>query len=213
MHRMQIRQVGVMAPERWDRLLRTAAKEFAQAGYERASLNRIIGECGMSKSSFYHYVDSKEQLFEHVLRTYGPALIEALTLPNEAELGRDFWAEIDGIAARLLELSARDPIYGLIGRMCYLPDAPSGDATALGHGFALVLAWLQRAIEVGRRDGAVRDDLPAELQARALLAVVRVFDEWSLTQMPPDIETQQRLVKAQLAAIRRLIGSDESRLD
>ena len=68
---MEDRRVGVMAPDRWDRLLRAAADEFAQAGYEQASLNRIIRACGMSKSSFYHYVDSKEQLFERVLWASG----------------------------------------------------------------------------------------------------------------------------------------------
>jgi AcrR family transcriptional regulator len=209
MRNMQDRQVPVMPPERWDRLLRAAAKEFTQAGYERASLNRIIRECGLSKSSFYHYVDSKEQLFDHVLLAYGPALIEALKLPDDAALATDFWAELDGIVVRLLELSAQDSIYGLIGRMCYLPDAPSGGGTALGRGFALVLAWLEHAIDVGRASRAVRDDLPAELQARALLAVARVFDEWSLNHMPADSASQQRLLAVQLAALHRLIVLDQ----
>ena len=98
---MEDRRVGVMAPDRWDRLLRAAADEFAQAGYEQASLNRIIRACGMSKSSFYHYVASKEQLFERVLWAYGPALIDILELPSEEELARDFWGELDGIVDRL----------------------------------------------------------------------------------------------------------------
>ena len=55
----------------------------------------------MSKSSFYHYVASKEQLFERVLWAYGPALIEILELPSEEELARDFWGELDGIVDRL----------------------------------------------------------------------------------------------------------------
>ena len=33
------------------------------AGYERASLNRIVKSCGLSKSSFYHFVASKQELF------------------------------------------------------------------------------------------------------------------------------------------------------
>ena len=205
---MEDRRVGVMAQDRWDRLLRAAAQEFAQAGYERASLNRIIRACGMSKSSFYHYVASKEQLFERVLWSYGPALVEALELPSEDELSRDFWGELDGIVDRLTAAGTQDPVYTSIGRMCYLPGAPSGEETALGQGFARVLAWLHRAIQVGRRAGAVREDLPVELQAQVMLAVLRVFDEWSLTQMPADDEAQKRLIKAQLIAIHRLIGSN-----
>jgi AcrR family transcriptional regulator len=208
MRNMQDRQVGVMAPDRWDHLLRAAAEEFAQAGYQQASLNRIIRACGMSKSSFYHYVASKEQLFERVLWTYGPALVEALELPSEDELARDFWGELNGIVDRLTAAGTQDPIYTSIGRMCYLPGAPSGEETALGQGFAQVLAWLHRAIQVGRRAGVVRDDLPVELQAQVVLAVLRVLDEWGLTQMPADDEAQKRLIEAQLTAIHRLIGSD-----
>ncbi len=204
---MEDRRVGVMAPDRWDRLLRAAADEFAQAGYEQASLNRIIRACGLSKSSFYHYVASKEQLFERVLWAYGPTLIDILELPSEEELARDFWGELDGIVERLAAAGTQDPIYALIGRMCYLPGAPSGEKTALGQGFAKVLAWLHRAIQVGRQARAVRDDLPVELQAQVVLAVLRVFDEWSLTRMPAGGEAQQRLIEAQLAAIQRLIGT------
>lgn len=69
-----------------------------------------------------------------------------------------------------------------------------------------MLAWLHRVILLGRQTGAVRDDLPVELQAQVLLAVVRVFDEWSVTRTPADVEAEQRLIKAQLAAIRRVIG-------
>ena len=204
---MEDRRVGVMAPDRWDRLLRAAADEFAQAGYEQASLNRIIRACGLSKSSFYHYVASKEQLFERVLWAYGPTLIDILELPSEEELARDFWGELDGIVDRLAAAGTQDPIYALIGRMCYLPGAPSAEKTALGQGFAKVLAWLHRAIQVGRQARAVRDDLPVELQAQVVLAVLRVFDEWSLTRMPAGGEAQQRLIEAQLAAIQRLIGT------
>jgi AcrR family transcriptional regulator len=203
---MDDRRIGVMAPERWDRLLRAAAEEFAQAGYEQASLNRIIRACGMSKSSFYHYVASKEQLFDHVLSTYGPALVDALELPSEGQMASDFWGELDGIVDRLMAAGTRDPVYVQIGRMCYLPGAPSDATTALGQGLAKVQAWLHRVILVGRQTGAVRDDLPVELQAQVLLAVVRVFDEWSVTRRPADVEAEQRLIKAQLAAIRRLIG-------
>src|SRR5690554_4891137 len=97
------RQAGVMEPSRWDSLLRTAAHEFAEAGYERASLNRIISRCGMSKSSFYYYVDSKQQLFEAVLSEYGPALIELMAVPDPDDLAADFWGSVTGIVDRLMD--------------------------------------------------------------------------------------------------------------
>lgn len=196
-----------MEPSRWDWLLRTAAHEFAEAGYERASLNRIIRRCGMSKSSFYHFVDSKQQLFEAVLSQYGPALVELMALPDPEDLADDFWAGLTGIVDRLMAASSRDEIYLLLGRMWYLPGAPSGDATMLGRGLAAVDGWLKQALVVGRRAGAVRDDLPLELQAHLVTALVQVFDEWSLQHHGPGEVAAGHLAHAQLAALHRLIGT------
>jgi hypothetical protein len=82
---MSNRVVGVMAPERRRLLLETAAREFARAGYERASLNRIIRSCGMSKSSFYYYLGSKEALFDAVVTEGGAALVAAMDVPDPDE--------------------------------------------------------------------------------------------------------------------------------
>ena len=67
-----------MAPGRRRLLLETAAREFARAGYERASLNRIIHGCGMSKGSFHYYLASKEALFDAVVAEGGAVLVAAL---------------------------------------------------------------------------------------------------------------------------------------
>lgn len=58
---------GMMTPQRYRKLLAAAAGEFAAHGFEQASLNTVIRACGMSKSSFYHYFDSKKALFDRVV--------------------------------------------------------------------------------------------------------------------------------------------------
>ena len=47
---------------RRNRILGAAAHEFAERGYEAASVNRIITEAGISKGSLYYYFDDKEDL-------------------------------------------------------------------------------------------------------------------------------------------------------
>lgn len=49
-------------------ILDAAAAEFAEAGYERATLDRIGERVGLSKGSLYYYVDSKEQLLTDLLQ-------------------------------------------------------------------------------------------------------------------------------------------------
>jgi AcrR family transcriptional regulator len=52
-----------MDAERQKRLFESTAKEFAAHGFDGASLNLILEQSGMSKSSLYYYFDDKADLF------------------------------------------------------------------------------------------------------------------------------------------------------
>lgn len=49
-------------------ILEAAALEFAETGYERATLDRIGARVGLTKASLYYYVDGKEQLLAELLQ-------------------------------------------------------------------------------------------------------------------------------------------------
>lgn len=46
-----------------DGLIASAIDEFAGSGYEKASLNRILTQAGMSKGQFYHHFEGKQALY------------------------------------------------------------------------------------------------------------------------------------------------------
>ncbi len=48
-------------------ILEAAAAEFAETGYQRATLDRIGGRVGLTKASLYYYVAGKEQLLAQLL--------------------------------------------------------------------------------------------------------------------------------------------------
>jgi AcrR family transcriptional regulator len=205
---MTARDLSTMNPERRQALLETAAREFASAGYEGASLNRIIRACGMSTSSFYHYLDSKEALFDTVVREAATALRRDLAIPNPERLaGPDFWDQIARLGDRLLALSGERAWYVDFGRLFYLPDAPAGASREVQAILGQVTGWLREVLTVGRKEGAVRDDLPASLQTGLTLAVLSTLDRWALTALddldPGSIEDLSRL---QLDLIKRLLA-------
>src|SRR3954467_846977 len=73
------------APELKTAILSAARKELARAGYEGASLNRILEEAGLSKGAFYYYFDDKDDLVATVLLDmYRPAaeLLDEFTNPR-----------------------------------------------------------------------------------------------------------------------------------
>lgn len=197
-----------MPPKRYRRLLTAAAREFATAGFERASLNAIIRGCRMSKSSFYHYFASKEALFDAVVNEAATALAADLNAPDPATLaGPGFWEHIAGFVRHALAVSAREEWYTDFGKLFYLPDVSTEQSPALRRALAQVADWLARTLAAGRSCGAVRDDLPATLQAELVLAVLQAMDRWSLRHIHEFSEKAGRqLAMRQLDALRRLLS-------
>lgn len=201
-------KTGVMEPQRRQELLETAAREFARAGFRQASLNEIIRACKMSKSSFYHYFASKEALFDTVVDEATTALAGELAAPDPASLaGPDFWQRVDGLVARLLALSAKQPWYLDLGKLFHLADAPFAGSPALQRCMAAAATWLDAALAAGRASGAVRDDMPPALQGELAFAVLQAMDRWSLANADAlDHDGRRRLATQQIDALRRLLA-------
>lgn len=213
-----------MVGDRRRALLEAAAAEFARAGYEAASLNQILRASGFSKSSFYHYVDSKAELFTWTVDDLGSELARAADVPApESFSGAGFWDAVERLVLRLAALAESDGRFADVGRMFYLPGAPRTDGAGLARAESAIAGWLSAALAVGRASGAVRTDLPASLQDALTLAVLRAFDEWALqhaapastntastnTASPNTASTDMAaLARAQVAALRRLLAPD-----
>lgn len=56
-----------LAPEKQEKLLSAAVREFTERPYNEASINRIIREAGIPRGSFYMYFRDKEDLFHYLL--------------------------------------------------------------------------------------------------------------------------------------------------
>lgn len=56
--------------EKREQILRSAAKVFANEGFDRATMTQLARECGISKANIYHYYDSKDAILYDILETY-----------------------------------------------------------------------------------------------------------------------------------------------
>src|SRR5687768_9358643 len=81
--------------ERRKAILRIAAEEFAEHGYEAASYNRIIERSGLSKGAVYYYFDDKEDLYTTVLRDAMQRLVLDVGEMNAATDAASFWREFE----------------------------------------------------------------------------------------------------------------------
>jgi AcrR family transcriptional regulator len=70
-------------------ILKTAAKVFAESGFDRASMSQLAKACNISKANIYHYYDSKDALLFGVLDTYLRELRDRLIMVNGEGLSPD----------------------------------------------------------------------------------------------------------------------------
>ena len=149
-------------PAKQDVILRAAAKEFAQIGYEGASLNRILLAAGVSKGAFYYYFDDKADLactvlvwaFRDILRAYG-----SITITDDPT---KFWDVIHQFSREGLAMLDRIPYANdLLSRLSH---AFVNDKALEARGqqvLANISAIWTTVITRGQELGVVRSDVSA----------------------------------------------------
>lgn len=63
-----------------------AIDEFAQQGYEAASISRLVVQAGIAKGSFYQYFEDKADLFHYLLEVAGEEKAQFLAAPPQTDL-------------------------------------------------------------------------------------------------------------------------------
>lgn len=95
---------GAKLPPKHLEVLRVAMRLIAERGYRGASLRELARRVGMQQPSLYHYFDSKEDLVEQILVTFGFGGVGVTpsegTLPERIE---DFPALLASIVTWLYE--------------------------------------------------------------------------------------------------------------
>lgn len=167
-----------LEPERRSALLRIAAEEFAEHGYEAASYNRIIERAGVSKGAIYYYFDDKEDLYATVLRDALQRIIVETGDVGGAADANGFWRAYEDWYQRSLQLFQDDP--HAVGLSRSLVKALSrGAATGvLAELRAFAHGLLAEVVRQGQAVGAIRTDLPFELLLAVLMALEEGVDLW-----------------------------------
>ena len=89
-----------LRPEKQERLLTAAAREFAAQPFHEASINSMIRAAGIPRGSFYVYFRDKEELFQYLVReSMEPLLLAFRELLTRS--GGDLFDAIPGLCEYL----------------------------------------------------------------------------------------------------------------
>jgi len=179
-------------------LIGVAREEFAARGFGQASLNRIIGEVGMSKSSFYHFFENKTDLFQQTLEQ---SLAPFLGILNALDLSvlnaENFWPTMQMMADGMAEAINQNPEFILVGRMFY---RSRDNAAELGLTDDLLLvsgAWIERILQHGQALGLLRDDVPNSFLMDGVMALGMAIDRWMLSHWDDIAGAERKILQHQ----------------
>jgi len=176
-----------MEPERRERLFQAAMEELTAHGYAEASLNRIIRASGLSKGSVYYHFADKADLVAEVMGAFFARVPERLGPAAPVHDAASFWARVDQLMATFDQLAVEDPTVGALGRMLYSTAEPA--VLALRR---RAESWVADRLAEGQAVGAVRDDLPVDLLATALVGMLMSVDRWFVDRLDR-VEPQELL--------------------
>jgi len=168
------------------RLVGAAREVFEESGFLEARITDIAQRAGISQGSFYHYFDSKEQIFREVAENQEAALTAPPADEEGVETGPPS-SEYDRIlrANRLYLQRYRDnsKIMGVIEEVSRYDDHVNDARMRRQKHFA---DRAEQAIRRLQAEGAADRDIDADIAAVALGSMIGRFAElWLVKEWAP----------------------------
>jgi AcrR family transcriptional regulator len=161
------------SPYDLERLLAVAVGVFIERGYDGTSMEDLARAAGITKSSIYHHIDSKEQLLRMAVDRALDSLFELLE--EEAPTHLDAAGNLEVLLGRMVDvLIDKLPYVTLLLRVRGNTEA---ERLALERR-RIFDQILTRAIIAGVVDGSIRDDLDPGVLEKLVTGMINSVTEW-----------------------------------
>ena len=199
-----------LAPEKQEAILQAAGEEFAEKGFEAASINRIIRRSGMSKGSVYYYFEDKSDLFATVLERGIERIMEETGWPALEVLGPDeFWDALLELTHRSVEFFQREDWWIKMARSFHRLRHQTGAGSAVDRIQDLGRGLWRAIISRGQTLGVIRTDLPFELLVEITMGADEGGDHWMMEHWggftPEDLK---RIIDARVDLLRDMLDKE-----
>lgn len=179
------------------KILDTAERLFIEKGYDRASLQEIIAETGLSKGAIYHHFTSKEDILYSVCDRIGQRNGQVLAQVRDAP-------SLNGLEKlrTMFKVSLQPERQAkMFCMMPYLMDNAKFLVTEMRSIFTEVVpVFVEPVIRQGMADGSIRTSCPKELAE----AMMMLSDVWINPIVQP---TTPGEIRARCAVYNQLFSS------
>lgn len=144
--------------EKRERVLQEATREFADHGYEQASINRMVKRLGIAKGSLFKYFGNKKGLFEYL---FGQAIAE-FKRPLKAirdDSSNDFFKRLENsFLASATFIDSYPHLYNIYLKMLFNEHFPMRDHF-LGEIRSAHAKFLRQLVQDGIENGQLKAEL------------------------------------------------------
>jgi len=160
-----------LPPERRQRLVREAVREFSERSYNEASLSQIAQRSRIAKGSFYQYFSDKLDLYRWLVTEEAPR--HRREFVGEASASGDFWAGFEALIERGMAFLVEHP---RLARLSAAAADPSANSEVRGLHKAICEAGneaLRARLQQGIASGAIQiPGLDLDVATRLVAAIV-----------------------------------------
>jgi len=155
-------------------VLRRAIDLFNRQGYDATSMGDLARELGFTKSAIYHHVPSKGHLLQEALDEALDGLSAVLEQARAASRSSAYERLRGAVEGSVRVLVDHLPAVTLLLRVRGNSEAETEALRRRRH----IDAELTELVSAAVDEGALRDDLPADLISRLLFGMVNSLIEW-----------------------------------
>jgi TetR/AcrR family transcriptional regulator len=160
-------------PEKRERLLREAARLFAERGFNQTDMAELAGRAGVAKGSIYNYFESKEDLYLYVCRDGIERSRKAIY--SDMDPDWDIYRQVDHMFRQGMRFVQSHPEYLIL-----YANISSAGMERFSEQMSLEVEkftadHLKRIIRRDMARGLVRDDVDVNLAAFLINSLYIVF--------------------------------------
>jgi AcrR family transcriptional regulator len=153
-----------------EKILATAARLFAEQGYENTSIAQVARAAKVSKALIFWYFETKEQLYHNALRK----TLEPYFITVDSLAGLDEKSQIERLIEQFAEF-VRDNVYSVrffLSLMLQGERQPDEVIHRVSELYGVFRNLIANVIESGQRRGVFRSDCSPHLDAAMIMAAL-----------------------------------------
>ena len=191
-----------LPPDKQERVLDAALAEFADQGYQAASLNRLVAQAGIAKGSLYQYFPNKEGIFRHIFQFALGRVQRLLTTVKDGTLEEGFFVRLEkSLLAGVGFLREHPHIFSLYLKIQFDKNVPFQEeflAAVRRHAAEYFGSLVRRA----KSRGELRPGVP---DAAVLFLLDALFDRFLQAVAVPSLDVTLNLNQAPENVVRQRI--------